>query len=266
MAATATGNGEEWAWVDAHNHLHDTRLAGCTDTAPPCIVNATCEDDWQDVIAAASMPHRHAAIGIHPWFAHNAKRGWWKRLADLLERHPRAGIGESGLDAKCRACPLDIQIPVFEMQIRLARELDRPLTIHCVGAWGRLLETLKREPPPARWLCHSFNGSPEISRQLADMGAYFSISGRALHPSGEKILHTFRNIPPDRILIETDAPNQPPPAHIVTHPLPGQLNHPSNLAAIGTAIAPHLGFTPNDFARLTHQNLRKFSTTTPFEG
>lgn len=264
MNTAAIGELGKLAWADAHNHLHDPRLAGYTDAAPHCIINATREDDWAVVLAtAASSTGRHAALGIHPWFAHTAKPGWQARLLNLLEKHPSAGIGECGLDGKHLSCPLDTQAIIFEAQIHLARELSRPLTIHCIRAWGRLMDTLKREKPPTRWLIHSFNGSAEIARQFADMGAYFSISGRALHPSGAKILHTFQQIPPSRILLETDAPNQPPPTHLITHPLPENLNHPSNLAAIGTAIAPHLGFTPNDFAHLTHQNFASFCHQPP---
>jgi TatD DNase family protein len=257
MSEQASDDGTTLVWADAHNHLHDPRLTGYIDAAPPCIINATREDDWPDVLAAASASGHHAALGIHPWFACTAT-GWDDRLRSQLEINPSVGIGECGLDAKCHSSPLDTQATVFERQIHLARELNRPLTIHCVGAWGRLLEILGHLPPPARWLMHSFHGSIETARQLASMGAYFSISGRVLQPSGEKILGTFRQIPPSRILLETDAPNQVPPTPCITHALPHGLNHPCNLAAIGTAIAPLLGFTPSDFARLTHKNLRQF--------
>jgi len=258
MSDEASVDGTTLVWADAHNHLNDPRLAGHIDAVPPCIINATREDDWPDVLTAACASGHHAALGIHPWFACTASPGWDDRLRNLLAKHPSAGIGECGLDAKCHSSTLDTQATVFEQQIRLARELDRPLTIHCVGSWGRLLEILDHQPPPARWLMHSFHGSIETARRLVNMGAYFSISGRALHPSGEKILGTFRQIPPSRILLETDAPNQTPPTPCISHPLPHGLNHPCNLAAIGTTIAPLLGFTSSDFARLTHKNLRQF--------
>jgi len=258
MSTAAIGDSGAWDWADAHNHLHDRRLAGATDFTPPCIINATCEEDWPDVLAAASALRHRAALGVHPWFSATARPGWQERLRRMLELHPSAAIGECGLDAKNPTSSLDDQSPVFNAHIRLARELNRPLTIHCVGAWARLLETLKRESPPARWLIHSFNGSAEIARQLVHLGAYLSISGRALHPSGAKILRVFQGITHSRILLETDAPNQRPPASVITHPLPNHLNHPANLAAIGTAIAPHLGLTPSEFAKLTRENLASF--------
>ncbi len=245
-------------WADAHNHLQLESLAGCREHVGECLINATREEDWAGALAVATAPGRHTALGIHPWFAHTLKPGWEERLRDLLVKYPAAAIGECGLDRKSRSCPFELQIPVFEQQLRLAREFKRPLTIHCVAAWGRLIEILKAEPPPANWLLHSFNGSLEISRQLVDMGAFFSISGSALHPTGEKILRVFRQLPPSRILLETDAPNQPPPATCVSYPLPGTLNHPLNLAAIGAAIATRLGFDTEAFAALTRQNFHRF--------
>lgn len=258
MNAAATGHSETTVWADAHNHLHDPEIAG--RAAGPCLVNATREGDWDAVLAtAAQSADRHAALGIHPWFAATAEAGWMDRLRNMLETNPRVGVGECGLDSKTRECPMEAQIPVFTRQIRLARESDRPLTIHCVGAWGRLIDALDREPPPSRWLLHSFNGSAEIARQLAGMGACFSISGRALHPAGAKTLRVFQEISPDRILLETDAPNATPPKPFVTCELPGGGNAPENLAAIGTEVATRLGADPQEFAARTHRNFLRFS-------
>jgi len=242
MTAAPTGDGDTILWADAHNHLHDSRLNDCRDaSAAECIVNATREEDWAAVLAVASTPRRHAALGIHPWFAHSAAPGWEIRLRKQLENHPTAGIGECGLDAKSTSCPLDLQIPVFTRQLQLACELNRPLTIHCVGAWGRLIELLKQHAAPTNWLLHSFSGSTEIARQLTKMGAFFSISARSIKPTGGKILQAFREIPPERILLESDAPN-----------------HPLDLAATGTAIATKLGYRTEDFARLTGDNFHRF--------
>ncbi len=249
-------------WADAHNHLQDPRLRGhlASGGGYPCIVNATHEEDWEDVLAiTAEEPVRRAALGIHPWYADEARTGWDERLGLALEANPSAGIGECGLDSKAGSVALEKQMPVFTRQLRLARELDRSVTIHLTGAWGALLDALDREPPPRRWLMHSFNGSPEIAERLAAMGACFSISGRAMHPSGEKIFRSFRAIPAERILVETDAPNQPPPALNVGRELPDGLNAPENLALIGEAVAGRLGFDPACFARITMRNFACFA-------
>ena len=101
---------------------------------------------------------------------------------------------------------------------------------------------------------HSFGGSIETARRLIPLGAYFSFSGHFLHPRKSAILEVFRQLPSDRILLETDAPDMLPPPEIITHPLPENQNHPANLPAIGRALADALKMTPEALANLTSEN------------
>ena len=252
------------AWTDAHNHLQDPRLG---EPAPViaamrsagvarCVVNATREDDWPAVeaLAAGHPDFVVPAYGIHPWHAHTAARGWHERLAALLEKHPEATLGECGLDQWVSSPPGGVQRPVFLEQIRLAREMKRPLTIHCLKAWAALFEAFAAEPPPPAFLMHSFGGSIEIARRLIPMGAFFSFSGHFLHERKAGVVDVFRQLPHDRILLETDAPDMPPPDDRITHSLPGNANHPANLPAIGEALAAALGMHPETLAILTRDN------------
>lgn len=254
-------------WSDAHNHLQDPRLG---DPGPVvaamklagidrCVVNATRETDWLAVenLATSYPEFVVPAFGIHPWHAHTASAGWQVKLRSLLEKHPRASIGECGLDHWITTPPMEIQRPVFIDQLRLARELDRPLTLHCLRTWGALLDAFAEAPPPSRFLMHSFGGSIEIARRLLTLGGFFSFSGHFLHPRKSAVLEVFRQLPPDRILLETDAPDMLPPETIITHPLPENHNHPGNLPAIGMALAAALGMTPEALAELTRENARR---------
>jgi TatD DNase family protein len=254
-------------WTDAHNHLQDPRLG---DPGPViaemksagvvrCVVNATREDDWQAVedLANCDPDFISPAFGIHPWQAHTAKGGWQERLKSLLEKHPQASIGECGLDQWISHPPIEVQRPVFIDQLRLAREMDRPLNVHCLKAWAVLFDAFKEVPPPARFLMHSFGGSIETARRLIPLGACFSFSGHFLHPRKHAVLDVFRQLPPDRILLETDAPDMLPPCESITHPLPENRNHPANLSAIGQALAAALGMAPEDLAELTRANTRR---------
>ena len=251
-------------WTDSHNHLQDPRLG---DPAPViaamraagvghCVVNATCEADWSAVEAlAVSHPDFITpAFGIHPWKAHTAVDGWRERLALLLEKHRHASVGECGLDHWVSSPPLDVQRPVFIKQLRIAREMRRPVTIHCLKAWGPLLETFAECPPPPRFLMHSFGGSIETARQLLPLGAFFSFSGYFLHPRKAAVLEVFRQFPRERILLESDAPDMLPPEEIVSHPLPGTTNHPANLPAIGRALAAALGLEAAELAARSRTN------------
>lgn len=250
-------------WTDAHNHLQDPRLG---DSAPVigemraagigrCIVNATRESDWPAVeaLALAEPDFVLPAFGIHPWQAQSATEGWQDRLAEMLEKHPQASIGECGLDRWVSSPTIEIQRPVFRDQVKLACDMKRPLTIHCLKAWGPLFEVFAELPPPV-FLMHSFNGSLETARRLIPLGAYFSFSGHFLHERKAAVLDMFRQLPQDRILLETDAPDMCPPAEHVIRPLPENLNHPANLPAIGRALAAALGMSAGDLAELTRNN------------
>jgi len=250
-------------WTDSHNHLQDPRLG---DAGPViaamreagvghCVVNATSEADWAAVekLALAHPDFISPAFGIHPWKAHTAEDEWIERLACLLEKHPQASIGECGLDQWVSSPPLEIQRPVFMAQLELAREMRRPVTIHCLKAWGPLMDALAECPPP-RFLMHSYGGSIESARRLLPLGAFFSFSGHFLHPRKAAVLEVFRQLPRDRILMETDAPDMPPPDEIITHPLPQKLNHPANLSVIGSGLAAALGMEAQALANLTRVN------------
>jgi TatD DNase family protein len=252
------------AWTDAHNHLQDPRLG---DPAPViaamraagverCVVNATRESDWLAVgnLAQAYPDFVIPAFGIHPWQAHTAAEGWQGRLAEMLENHPRSSIGECGLDQWISSPPMEIQTPVFRDQLRIAREMQLPITIHCLKAWGPLFEIFAESHPPGRFLMHSFGGSIEIARRLIPAGAYFSFSGFFLQERKSNILEVFRQLPHDRILLETDAPDMRPPDEYASHILPGKLNHPANLPSIGHALADALGISHENLSELTRNN------------
>jgi TatD DNase family protein len=254
-------------WTDSHNHLHDPRLGDASPVIAAmkaagvgrCVVNATCEADWAAVgnLALAHPDFILPAFGIHPWKAHTATDGWRERLEDLLDKHPHATLGECGLDKWVSFPPMEVQLPVFRAQLALSRRTGRPPAIHCLRVWGLLLESLAAQPPP-RFLMHSFGGSLETARQLAPMGAWFSFSGHFLHPHKAAMLDVFRQLPRDRILLETDAPDMLPPAEIIRHPLPDHLNHPANLPAIGRALAAALGMPADELADLTRANAEAF--------
>jgi TatD DNase family protein len=236
---------------DCHCHLH--LLPAAVPVAEVVngsgvarwVVNATCEAEWPVVAAlAAAWPGRIIpAYGIHPWRAAEVTPGWETRLAGVLERDPAATVGECGLDGAIKV-DMSLQRAVFRPQLRLARAMGRTLTIHAVRAWADLSAALAEEPPPARFLLHAYSGSVEMARQLARLGAWFSFNGSFLDPRRERVCEMFRHLPPDRIVIETDAPMMPPPPAWTSHPLADGANHPANLPRIAAGLARVLGRDP----------------------
>ncbi len=252
------------AWIDAHNHLHDARLGddveGVVHTMKEvgvraCVVNATEESDWDMVASLADAYPEWAmpAFGVHPWKADRVVEGWLDRLREMLEKHPRASVGEVGLDQWVDEPSIDVQRKVFVDQLKLAREMGRAVTIHSLKAWEPLFEVLAAEPLPDGFLMHSFGGSIELAERLIPLGAYFSFSGYFLQERKEKVVEVFRQLPTDRILVETDAPDMLPPKDWIEFPM-GDHNHPANLPMIACELAKRLGVDEVEFARQTSEN------------
>lgn len=224
-----------------------------------CIVNGTSEGDWEAVARLAeSFPDFiRPAFGLHPWYAGQRTDGWLQNLEAYLDRFPNASIGECGVDGWVPEPSLETQREVFLPQLAIARERKLPLTIHALKAWEPLFEAFEQEPPPEKFLMHSYGGSPELAKRLIPMGASFSFSGYFLQPRKMKVVDTFRSIPLDRLLIETDAPDMMPPAEFQEREL-GEQNHPANLKRIATGLAERLGIDLAELSRRTAANHQRF--------
>ncbi|MEY2409800.1 MAG: TatD DNase family protein [Verrucomicrobiota bacterium] len=240
---------------DAHNHLqderfntpHDLLLAACSKAGiEKMVVNGSCESDWPAVLdLARQYPAVVPSFGYHPWHLHECTGQWQENLAKCLDAIPSA-VGEIGLDRWKQGLDWLPQEEAFVIQLRMAAQRRLPISIHCLQAWGPLLDVLRSEPPlPAGFLLHSYGGPPEMIQPLAKLGAYFSFPGFFAQDRKSRQRETFRHVPRDRLLIETDAPDQSLPASLATHPLTdgagNALNHPANLAATYQFLATFLG-------------------------
>ncbi|MCE1205279.1 MAG: TatD family hydrolase [Holophagaceae bacterium] len=188
---------------DAHCHLPDT------GTGSPVQIRVVCgtrEADWEAVLAHAASDSRVVPmLGLHPWFVATAAPGWEARLDALLRAH-RTGVGECGLDFAREAADRPAQEQAFRLQLRLAHALQRPVAIHAVRAWGRLLDLLQEEGvPPAGALVHAFSGSPETAATLQALGVFLSFSAGDLGSARSKVQETLRTVPSSHLLLETDA-------------------------------------------------------------
>lgn len=202
---------------DAHCHLQDLppgEVTAALDRA--CLAGvsrlvccATSEADWGAVLALAEAhPQVLPMLGIHPWMAAETRTGWESRLEILLVQH-RVGIGECGLDFARRPLDRDLQLDVFRRHLRLAAKLRRPVTIHCVRAWGALKHLLIEEGlPPAGTMIHAFSGSAETARELQERGFLLSFSGRLTDPSAARVRSALMVVDDDHLLLESDAPGQ----------------------------------------------------------
>lgn len=224
------------------------------------VVNGTQVKDWQAVYdLAKSSPRIIPSFGLHPWFLKDAPVSWRDTLRHYLQAIP-SGVGEVGLDRVRNDIPFEQQEEVFREQVEIALSYNRPLSIHSVKSDERVLAILKSTGQRNfGFLMHSFTGSKEIARKLLDLGAYLSLSGATLHHEGQKARSLLGYIPRDRLLLETDAPNQPPPRELYQSPLQDEtskqvLNHPAAIKAIYTRISQLLKIDLTELQEIVAKN------------
>lgn len=264
---------------DAHLHLQDERLQGDlerivadlrSEGITRWVVAGTSPADWPAVsLLAAALPEVMPTYGLHPWWVRSRPTDWEESLAErLAEPAARAvAVGEIGLDKWIRDHDLDDQEGVFRRQLRIAAACDLPAVIHCLQAWGRLREVLRSEPlPRAGFLLHSFAGPAEMIDDFVRLGAYFSFSGHFLHERKARARDAFLQLPLDRLLVETDAPDMGLPEVGIAFPLHPDpdgkpVNHPANLVAVYRGLASLLSISEDNLISRVAENFDRFYGT-----
>ncbi|HZI31400.1 MAG TPA: TatD family hydrolase, partial [Candidatus Binatia bacterium] len=181
-----------------------------------------------------------------------------ENLKKFLDAIPGA-VGEIGLDRWKPDLPYAGQEAAFLAQLDVATERNLPVSIHCLQTWGRLHDLLRDNPRPAcGFVLHSFGGPAEMIPAFTKLGAYFSFPGYFLHERKLRQREAFKQVPPDRLLIETDAPDQHLPEDKILHPLTTvdgkPLNHPANLPAVYSGLAEWLGEPVESLAERVEEN------------
>ena len=175
----------------------------------------------------------YASIGIHP---HEAKQVTPQHLEQLTElaKHPKViAWGEIGLDYFYDHSPREAQHIVFRDQMALAAQAKLPIIIHCRDAWPDCLQLLDEvwKPPGIGGILHCFTGTLEQARRGLEAGFMISFAGNSTYPKTQNIRDVARELPLDRLLIETDAPFLAPPSY------PGKRHAPASLPALARTPA-----------------------------
>jgi TatD DNase family protein len=261
-------------FLDAHNHLqdaalrpyrHDIETACARIPVTRMVVNGTTEADWPEVASLAGrLPFVLPSFGLHPWQLRSRTDHWTERLREVLERHPRAAVGEFGLDRWMQNYDIDDQTAVFRTHLEIAVEFGCPATIHCLRAWDDLLGLLESSTlPPSGFLVHAYGGPAELVPHLVRLGAYLSFSGYFLNSNQERKLAAFRKVPADRLLVETDAPAMPLPSGRAEFSLPAQdagggpINHPANIRAVYRGLAELRGLSLDELSAQVAANFQR---------
>ena len=204
------------------------------------------------------MAEAHAnlwcTIGVHPHHAAEAPIPSPETLAGMA-RHPKViGIGESGLDYFYDKAPRDVQADNFRAHIRGARLASVPLCIHARDADDDIALILKQERDREGgfdFLLHCFSSSRRLAEAALEMGGYVSFSGILTFPRSTELRDIARDVPPDRLLVETDAP------YLAPVPFRGKRNEPAWVAHTAAVLAGLRDMTAEALADLTTANFHR---------
>ncbi len=238
--------------ADRGEVLHRARAAGVTDVVVP----AVGPDGWAALAAwAAATAGVHFGLGIHPQLLPAldpaADDDRQVALDTALAGAGAVGVGECGLDAPSvqAGASMERQVAVLRGQLRLARRLGLPVMLHCLRAHDALLALLAEEPLPAGGVLHSFSGSAEQARAYGRFGLHFAFAGPVTYERARKPLDAARAVARERLLLETDAPDQTP------RPRRGR-NEPAHLPLVAAALAAAVGASVEEIDALTSANAR----------
>jgi TatD DNase family protein len=242
--------------IDSHVNLHapqfdedrDAVIARARAAGVGLMVNISDKiANFEKVRALADQPDIWCTVGAHP---HEAKDHTDLTTAQLVAYAADlrvVGIGETGLDFHYDLSPRDIQAIVFRQHVAAARQTGLPLVVHTREADEVMGEILESEyaAGPFKLLMHCYTSGAELARRAAALGAWFSVSGIATFKAAEDVRAIVRDMPADRIIVETDCPYLAPVPHR------GRRNEPAYLPDVLWKLAEIRGWSREEAEQIT---------------
>jgi TatD DNase family protein len=254
--------------VDSHCHLNFPEF---TENMPAVLqamqdngvnhalcIGVTLEKFPQVLAIAEANEHIWATVGIHP-DNEDVEEADVERLLALAD-HPKViGIGETGLDYFRLTGDLEWQRERFRTHIRAAIACDKPLVIHTRNAAADTLRIMREEGAErCGGVMHCFTESQEVADQAMELGFYISLSGIVTFKNAQALKEVAKNIPLDRMLVETDSP------YLAPMPFRGKTNQPAYVKHVAEHIADLRGISLGEVAEATTRNFfRLFKQATP---
>jgi len=233
--------------IDSHAHIdlpefnkdRDQVLARARQQGVRAVINVglDAESSRKSLEMAKKYDDVFVAVGFHPHEAARMKEGDLKSLAELTEDSRVVAIGEIGLDFYRNLSPRPRQLEVFKKQLDLASELSLPVVVHCRQAHKEVFDILNAwvKATPAdndrRGVIHCFSADIGMARRYIELGFYISLAGSVTYPSAGELVGVAREVPLDRLLLETDCPFLAPQAHR------GKRNEPAYIALTAEKVA-----------------------------
>jgi TatD DNase family protein len=256
------GNAAVPILIDTHAHLDDERFAGdlhlVLDRARAAGVTRTItigidrESNRAAVELAAKYPEVYASVSIHPNQVAAATPADFAEMEELAATAPKVvAVGESGLDRYRDRTPFEMQEASFIRHLALGRRLKKPVVIHCRDADADVVRVLRADfaangPTPA--VTHSFCGDAATAAACVELGLHFSLSGMLTFKGNDALRAVVREIPLDRLLVETDCP------YLAPQVVRGKRNEPAFTAHTAAVLAQVKGVTLDEIAEITTRN------------
>jgi TatD DNase family protein len=252
--------------IDSHAHIdfpqfaddRDAMLQRAREAGVQALLAIGTGPGPEKLDAALPYSEQHdwiySSIGIHP---HEAKQATPQHFDELarLAHHPKViAWGEIGLDYFYDHSPRDVQANVFRTQMELAHAAKLPIVIHCRDAWDDCLALIEQHwrPTGLGGILHCFTSTLDHAKRGLDMGFFVSFAGNSTYPKAQNIRDVAKELPLDRILIETDAP------FLAPQPYRGKRNEPAYVAEVAKALANVRNLPPEEIAATTASNFRRF--------
>ncbi len=246
--------------IDTHCHLDDPRFdvdrESCLAKAEQLgiqqvLVPSIKAEWWPRVKAVCEQSDKlFAAYGLHPMFEPEHKQQDIKQLSHWLECERPVAIGECGLDFYIKNPNKKRQLKLFEAQVELASESGLPLIIHARKSVEEVLQLL-RHYPGVKGVCHSYSGSLQQALQLIELGFFIGLGGPLTYSRATRLHRLLIGLPIEALVLETDAPDQPPQSH---H---GSRNEPAFLSEIVRSISQIVDRPEKEVISSTSKNARR---------
>lgn len=227
--------------IDSHAHLDEERfdedrdelIKSLKENAISYVINPSSDMETSRRVVELSNKYDNifAAVGIHPHDAEGFKEEDLDELRELSKDERVVAIGEIGLDYYYDNSPREIQKEVFRKQLQLSHELDLPVIIHTRDAMGDTYDILKEFEGRVRGVMHCYTGSIEMAEKFMKLGFYISLAGPVTFKNAVNVREMAKQIPLERLLIETDSP------YLAPVPNRGKRNDPTNVRYVADMLA-----------------------------
>ena len=247
--------------IDSHAHIQlsqfdrdrDAMLKRARDASVSCIlvIGFDMETSLGAVKLAEEHTHIYATVGMHPHDAKDLTSDALKIFCELAT-HPKViALGEMGLDYYRNLSPRPVQKEAFEKQLDLAEEMQMPIVIHNRDAYMDILPILEARQGKIQGVLHCFTGDVELMHRSLAIGFHIGIGGIVTYPNARDVQAVAREVPADKLLIETDCPWLTPQFRR------GKRNEPAYVRAVAEKIAELRGTSIETIGETTAENFQK---------